>query len=101
PVLPKHAPHHGRCRHNISFHVATIETSADPNIIHVKCSPRRSGIIPERFVEEPRLDQVTSAPRNHRCRLRLAKLTRVNHFGVTPIPTSRHCCTAKTKGRFR
>jgi len=38
------------------FTFATSETPTDPNIVHVKCSQRRLGIIPERFVEEPRLD---------------------------------------------
>src|SRR5207249_820468 len=94
--LSSHTPLSSRRRHNVPCYVAASEIPTNPDIIHVKCSPWSLGIIPQRFIEEPRLDQITSTASDHRHALRLAELAAVDHGGVAPIKSSRHCCAADT-----
>src|SRR5438270_9473873 len=82
-LLPDTSHHAGR-RHHIFFNSTPGETTADPDIVHVECTRRRARIVPQRGIEESRLNKVTRCARDHRDTLRFADLARAKNFGQKP-----------------
>ena len=56
---------------------------------------------PRAIVKEPWPHKVTSTPGDYGYGARLAKVLRVNHFGIVPIQAGRHGDAAKAKRRVR
>src|SRR5438105_531434 len=99
-LLPDSSHHAGRW-HHIFFNSTPGETTANPDIVHVEYTRRRARIVPQRGIEESRLNKVTRRARYHSNTLRFADLARAKHFGQEPNEIAWYQRSAKAKRGIR
>src|SRR2546421_443817 len=99
-LLPDTAHHSGRW-HHIFFNSTPGETTADPDIVHVECTRRRARIVPQRGIEEPRLNKVTRCARDHGDTFRFADLARAENFRQEPNEVAWYQRSPKAKRGIR
>src|SRR5205807_7590768 len=101
PPLSRNSSHHSRSWHDVLFNTPAVQAPTDPDVIHIKRTWRRSGIIPKRRIKETRLNQITCGTCNHGHTFRFSNLISSKHFRHEPDEIVWHQRTPKTKRRFR
>src|SRR5438105_12331575 len=94
--LPANRAHHRRSWHNILLYAASIEPSADPDIVHVERAGRSRRVIPKRGIEKTGLDKVTSATSDHGNSFWRPNFASESNSQTVAIRLSENCRSAKT-----